>query len=201
MKRSLGLILLLFVASVSFAQVSWNVKAGVNLSNWSKGDMDSKFGFKVGAGMEYAFDEVWAIQPSLLLSTKGAKGDIVDEDGDKMEMNVNQMYLELPIMAAARLAVSDNMNFVITAGPYLAYGIGGKVKYTFEGESVKYDTFGDGDFDGNLKKFDAGLGVGVAAEFGKIVVGLEGQFGLTKLGDGSGTPKNQNFSLVLGYKF
>lgn len=38
----------------------------------------------------------------------------------------------------------------------------------------KYDTFGDD----ALKRFDAGLGVGVALELGKVIVGLDGQFGL-----------------------
>ena len=38
----------------------------------------------------------------------------------------------------------------------------------------KVDTFGDD----ALKRFDAGLGVGVALEFGRIIAGLDGQFGL-----------------------
>mgnify|MGYP000520785757 FL=1 len=35
----------------------------------------------------------------------------------------------------------------------------------------KVDTFGDD----ALKRFDAGLGVGVALEFGRIIAGLDGQ--------------------------
>lgn len=51
------------------------------------------------------------------LSTKGAKED---------EVTMNAVYLELPVMAAARIKVADNTNIVISAGPYLAYGVGGK---------------------------------------------------------------------------
>ena len=48
--------------------------------------------------------------------------------------------------------------------------------------------------------FDAGLGVGVALELGKVIVGLDGQFGLVDV-EKIGNPKNTNFSIVLGYKF
>lgn len=117
------------------------------------------------------------------------------------------MYLELPIMAAARFAVSDNMNIVVSAGPYLAYGIGGKYKnevsasYQGETESVteKSDIFGKDGLD--AKRFDFGLGVGVALEINKFFVGLNGEFGLTKLTDGDNAPKNTNFSIGVGYKF
>ncbi len=53
------------------------------------------------------------------LSTKGAK-----KDGN----SINAMYLELPVMAAARFNVADNTNIVVNAGPYLACGIAGKTK-------------------------------------------------------------------------
>lgn len=63
----------------------------------------------------------------------------------------------------------------MNAGPYFACGIAGKTKIA--GESVK--TFGDDGVD--FKRFDAGLGVGVALEFGRIIAGLDGQFGLVNI--------------------
>lgn len=51
-----------------------------------------------------------------------------------------------------------------------------------------------------FKRFDAGLGVGVALEFGRIIAGLDGQFGLVDV-QKLGNPKNMNFSIVVGYKF
>ena len=50
-----------------------------------------------------------------------------------------------------------------------------------------------------MKRFDAGLGVGVALEFGRIIAGLDGQFGLVDV-QKFGNPKNMNFSIVVGYK-
>ena len=42
--------------------------------------------------------------------------------------------------------------------------------------------------------------VGVALEFGRIIAGLDGQFGLVDV-QKFGNPKNMNFSIVVGYKF
>mgnify|MGYP003013403266 CR=1 FL=1 len=71
----------------------------------------------------------------------------------------------------------------------------------------KIDFFKDTkDEDGDIlmegaKKFDAGLGVGVAYEINKFFIDLTGEFGLTKIYDGDGAPKNINFSIGVGYKF
>ena len=79
--------------------------------------MNAKIGFKLGGGFEYAFNDTWSLQPSLYLTSKGAKKD---------ELTINAYYLELPVMAAARFNVADNTNLVVNAGPYLACGIAGK---------------------------------------------------------------------------
>lgn len=190
MKKSFLFILFALVSVAGFSQITgWNAKVGMNFSNYT-GDIDlnTKVGFKLGGGFEYALDEMWSLQPSLFLTTKGAKKDA---------NSINAVYLELPVMGAARFNVADNTNLVVTAGPYLACGIGGKIKLD-AGNNLEYknDTFGDD----ALKRFDAGLGVGVALEFGKIIAGLDGQFGLVDV-QKAGNPKNMNFSIVVGYKF
>ena len=59
-----------------FSQVSWNAKVGMNISNFTGDfDMNAKVGFKIGGGMEYGFNEIWSLQPSLFVSSKGAKKD------------------------------------------------------------------------------------------------------------------------------
>ena len=182
MKKSVLFVLFALISVAGFSQITgWNAKVGMNFSNYT-GDLDlnAKVGFKLGGGFEYAFDDTWSLQPSLFLTTKGAK-----KDGN----SINAMYLELPVMAAAR--------FNVNAGPYFACGVAGKIKKDLGNNTErKYDTFGDD----ALKRFDAGLGVGVALEFGRIIAGLDGQFGLVDV-EKVGNPKNMNFSIIVGYKF
>ena len=171
MKRNLVFVLFALVSVVGFSQVSWNAKVGMNISNFTGDfDMNAKVGFKIGGGMEYGFNEIWSLQPSLFVSSKGAKKD---------ELSVNAVYLELPVMAAARFKVADNTNIDLGKG------------------RLEVDTFGD---DGLLKRGDVGLGIGVAAEFGKIIAGLDGQFGFVDVMDNV-NGKNLNLSISVGYKF
>ena len=65
------------------------------------------------------------------------------------------------------------------------------------------------------KRFDAGIGLGIAYEYRRIVVGLEGQLGLVKIHDGfekfsglmditgfeKNTLKNLSAFVTVGYKF
>ena len=193
MKKGLIFVLFALRYDLSYSQVSWNAKVGMNMSNFT-GDMDTdmRIGFNVGVGMEYQFSDMWSIQPSLMFTQKGAKQD---------EVKMNPMYLEIPVLAAARFAIADNQNIVVKAGPYFAFGIAGKEKYEAGGESEKIDIFGDGDDQAGMKRFDAGIGVGVAYEINRFFVDLTGEFGLTKVYDASGSPKNLNFSIGVGYKF
>lgn len=197
MKKGLIFVLFALVSIVSYSQVSWNAKVGMNMSNFTgDAETDMKIGFNVGVGMEYQFTEMWSIQPSLMFTTKGAKAKI-EESGYELKITDNPMYLEIPVLAAARFAVADNQNIVVKAGPYFAFGIAGKCKIGDE----KIDFFGDGDDQFGAKRFDAGLGVGVAYEINKFFIDLSGEFGLAKLADGDGAPKNMNFSIGVGYKF
>lgn len=183
MKKGLIFVLFALVSIVSYSQVSWNAKVGMNMSNYTgDADTDMKIGFNVGVGMEYQFTDMWSIQPSLMVTQKGTKFA-----GEK----IKPMYLEIPVLAAARFAVTDNQNVVVKAGPYFAFGVAGK------GGGLK--CFDEDGLD--MNRFDAGLGVGVAYEISQIFIALDGEFGLTKIADGSGSPKNMNFSIGVGYKF
>ena len=137
---------------------------------------EAKFAYKVGIGLEVPFanTNVWSFQTGLNFISKGVKGNGVTDAWDVVDVTINQLYLELPLMVGARIHTASNFDLLFKGGPYLAYGVGGKTK--IDGVSEKADTFGD---DG-LKRFDAGLGLGVAFEFGKIVVGVETGTSFTK---------------------
>lgn len=237
MKKCFLFMLFAMVSLAGFSQFKgWNAKVGMNLSSWTEDELDTKLGFRAGVGTEYMFSNIFSLQPSLFFSLKGCKasdeGEFENVQG-KVKLTVNQMYLELPVMLAARFNVANNTNLVITAGPYAGYGIGGKtnvdVRVNNEKFKVKFNSFGKVDkvtvekngksqdipledlsigfgnieFDKNdnkfLNRFDWGLGVGLALEFKRFIVGMDGQFGLRELGaDG---PKNLNYAFNVGYKF
>ena len=67
MKKSILTIIFAFICILGYAQVSFNVKAGLNLSSYIGENSDnSKFkpGVRLGVGMEYQFNEMVALQPS-----------------------------------------------------------------------------------------------------------------------------------------
>lgn len=195
--RLFFVILILAATTVVKAQVNLGVKGGINMSNIYGEDVTDtnvKFGFNVGILADYEFSYNSAIQSGLFLTTKGYK---LDDDED--EIKVNSMYLQLPVHYAYKLDVTPGTRIVLHGGPYLAYGIGGKIT---DGEEA--DTFGD---DGIFKRFDAGLGIGVGAEFGPILLDLGWDFGLADIYNDdffegeTGSVKNMNAYLSVGYRF
>lgn len=146
MKKRIMLVLFALVVSMSgFAQVSWSVKGGLNMSTYvGKNTDDAKFkpGVRIGVGMEYALSEIMSLQPSLYLSSKGAKfsgsANFLGKDF-KGDVTYNQTYLELPVNLQFRFNAAGNTNIVVAGGPYFAYGIGGKTTNTVAagGNSVK----------------------------------------------------------------
>ena len=204
--------------------VSFQVKAGAGIAGlWGKNtDAKTKFPYKVGVGMEYAFNGTWALQPSLNFVSKGCK----DEEEGVGKLTMNQLYLELPVMMAARLDLTETSNLVIAVGPYVAYGVGGKTSadivekkyptmtgYETFGGKYKLDTFGDL-ADGKMgnKRFDAGVGLGITYENRNVMLGLEGQLGLVNVNDelkdiaelvglGGFAAKNVSAFVTVGYRF
>lgn len=213
MKRiyKLTLVALIAFSSTSlFAQspIKFGIDAGVNLSNSSLDDSGvdkkAKVGFQIGVVAEYEFAPDFFLQSGLSFTTKGSKYEEKVSSHDE-SVTFNQMYLQLPIYAAYKLEVTPDMKIVFNAGPYMAYGIGGKTKWknpTIGGDAVytgtlKEDTFGD---DG-LKRFDFGLGGGVGAEFSQIFVGLKYELGLADISRGQASYRNRSASLTVGYRF
>lgn len=214
MKKIILVAVFALLGTGAFAQVSFNAKAGLNLSKWmgsDAGDAKIKAGFKVGVGMEYQFNDLISLQPSLMLATKGWQHkesySVLGVSGN-VKASVNQAYLELPIMVGFRFNIGGNTNIVLSAGPYLGVGIGGKSKIKLSGDITWADlgltqddatanTFGE---DSNLKRFDAGLGVGAAVEFGSMSVGFDTEFGLVNLSENA-KMKNMSVGIGVGYRF
>lgn len=212
MKRGIFTTIFALICAFSFAQVSFNAKAGLNLSSYiGKNSDGSKFkpGARIGLGMEYQFTDMVSLQPSLFFSQKGAKYS-GDYEGKYFNANadvtINQLYLELPVNFQLRFNISDNTNLVVATGPYIACGVGGKTKFSGNASlgninmngKDKIDTFGEDGMDYN--RFDAGWNIGLGVEFGQFLIGLDTQLGFCKIYDGE-APHNANIAISLGYKF
>jgi len=213
-KKIIITVLLLFSALYGYSQVSWNVKAGMNLSTQTLYGVDClKPGYQFGVGMDYFFTEHWGIQPSVMLISKGYKFNhhvlyqelpqIVSHD-----ITANRVYVEMPVMLAYRFNMSDNLKLVLNGGGYISYGIGGKrhSKAFYEDGSIDEITVNTFGFDppGTIMpratpRFDTGLGAGVTLEFkNKYTFGLISEWGLKEI---DGNAKNQTYGLNIGYKF
>jgi len=193
MKKSILLALFTLISVVSFAQVTPIVKGGVNLSNYYVDDSSNfktLLGIRLGAGLEYQINDMVSLQPTLYLSHKGAavKGQ---------DAHINTWYLDMPLDVQLRFNVSDKTNFIVAAGPYIAYGIFGKQDVTENKVTVSVDTFGG---EAGIRRFDAGLNFEAGFEFGKYIVGASYELGLVKPVSGYKL-YNSIFSLNFGYKF
>lgn len=193
MKKFVLTAVLGMFALAGFSQMTWNAKVGMSMTNLSNTDADMKVGYTVGVGLDYQFTDMWYLQSGLNITGKGAKA------GD---LKIKTHYLEIPVLAAAKFDVSDNMKFVVNAGPYLAFGMGGKLE---EGDaSMKVFSKEDGMEEALMKRFDLGLQYGVGLELSdKYLINLTGQYGFIDpfKGDGGESSHNIAFMIGVGYRF
>ena len=167
----------------------FGVTAGMNVSNITDMEMDSRIGFHVGAKAEYNITDNLYGSAALLFSQKGNK----KEEGS-IEATSNPGYLELPIHIGYRFKVGEKVSIFGETGPYFAYGICGKDK---EGDyDVKF--FDDDD----VNKFDFGWGVKAGVEYAKFQISLGYEHGITEVYDYAGLDShNSNFMVSVAYMF
>jgi len=246
-------ILLLAVLSASFlhAQINFGIRAGLNFTNFymigkegNRIDLIStiKPGFQLGIVAEYPINRAFSIQSGLLFAQHGEKiypfikrpASWVDFQGNSIEykhefdrfentkliMNLN--YLQLPVNVQYKFDFG-NINLLLHAGPYLGYGISGKIKIwdkygkrlsKGEIESIEFNPgdyskikFGNDKEKHHLKALDFGIGLGAGLKFNNIQFGLGYIRGLTNIliglnsADDKRSSKNKGFSITVSYFF
>lgn len=191
MKKIFAMVALMLVTLTVSAQddAKYTIKAGAGASSIVGADADTnmKFAFKVGASYDLSLSENFSIIPGLELAFKGYGSDIYSKD-------VNMGYLEVPIFAAYKFPLTDNMKLAVKAGPYVAVGLFGS---ELEFGNMKFGIF---DSEYGYSRFDVGAIGGVSLEFEKFMVGVEYSRSLKKL-DSDFSQYNQAFGAVFGYKF
>lgn len=221
MRKIITTICFAMATLVSLAQcpVSFHAKAGIGTSQlWGKhSGSESKIAYKAGVGAEYALNRTWVLQSALEFVSIGGKDEM--EYVGKADMN--ELYLQIPVMMAARLTLNQDYHISLSAGPYIAIGIGGKTSgETYDhasshsdGYRYRLNTFGSM-MDGNMgnNRFDAGIALGLTFEYHRFIIGAEAQIGLVTVnkqlnqminpdGYGEYLPKNFASFFTLGYKF
>ena len=197
------------------AQVKFGVKAGLNFSNVSfTGDEEGldtkmKIGFNVGGVVNYTISESFDLQSGLSLTTKGFKSEFSysQDNGYKYESKntFSLTYLEIPINAIYKIE-----KLQIYAGPYLAFGLAGKMKsewseidgadsysgndeYKLKPKSSGYDYDSLGDEEAAFRGFDYGLNFGIGYELGPVLVNAGYSLGL---GNVDVDDKDGNYSFL-----
>lgn len=192
MKKFFAVVALALTTLTMSAQEDskFTVKAGVGLSSVVGSDADTKttFAYKVGASYDLGVSENFFIIPGIEFVTKGFKSKVVDG-------SISMSYLQIPVFAAYKFPISDNMKLAIKAGPYIGYGLfGSDIKWYGGGKTNIFDS------DGGYDRFDAGVIAAVSLDFNQFMIGAEYSRGLKKLDSGV-SQFNQAFGIVFGYKF
>ncbi|HCO66234.1 MAG TPA: PorT family protein [Dysgonomonas sp.] len=184
--------LIVCTGSIKAQDVTFGVRGGANLSSMNGDVPKTKYVFKyqIGATVDVGFTDNFYLITGLDLQTKGTKS----KPKDGTEVKYNPMYLQIPVHAAYKFDVAPQGRLVVEAGPYVAYGISGKMK----GGGEKVNFFGDDRF----KRFDFGLGAGIGYEYSHFVVKGGYDFGLIDISDVKGVKaRNHNAYLTVGYRF
>lgn len=114
MKKFLIIVAVMGGFSASAQTFQLGAKAGVNISNYTGGEIKSNslVGFHAGAFLNLGLGKHLSIQPEAILSSQGAK---LEQAGD--EENFKVTYLNLPVMVKYRF----DGGFFLEAGPQFGF--------------------------------------------------------------------------------
>jgi len=183
MKKTLMLVAVMALISMSSMAQTFGVKAGVNISNLkvdgdgASASFDSKVGLAIGAFAKFNLSEEFVFQPELLFSQYGAK--VIEE-------NLKLNYISIPLMAKYYFG-----GFNVQAGPQLGLLMSAKA--------------GDEDVKDGMKGMDFGLNLGAGYDF-ENGLGIDARYniGLSNIAEDTEDDAkllNKGFQFTLSYAF
>jgi hypothetical protein len=227
MKTRFLTILTILALSITMAsaqgtdKMSFGVLGGVNFQNLNGKDMSGDklenemlLGFHAGVNVQIPIAPQFYFQPGLIFSTKGAKNTTTILGVD-YTTTTKLSYVEMPLNLVYK-AMLGNGYFMLGFGPYIGYGIGGKV--TTEGGDISLDQdiefqnvveTGDDLTVPYYKALDFGGNIFAGYEMSNgIFARFNTQLGMVKINpeykilpDDESIVKNTGFGLSLGYRF
>ncbi|GAA4792727.1 hypothetical protein GCM10023231_21130 [Olivibacter ginsenosidimutans] len=221
------LALIMIISANSFAQVKWNVNAGLNYANvtakdqhGNKANTSSVPGIYFGLGAGIHLSDQFALQPMLVYAKRGFQQKGSSHIGWGSDFEAKVSYLELPIDLLYSPRIGPG-NLLLAAGPYLGYGTGGK--WTTSGSVLIGDIMIDGKGDiafqndssyGDMntyvyaKPWDYGAHFKIGYSlFNQYSLSLDIQQGVANLQPRwadyrpESSVRNRSFGIALGYRF
>ena len=200
--KKLFLGLGLVAGTFAFAQ-TFGIKGGMNVSSLSNDanldDSKSKIGFNAGVFMNAPLAESFSIQPELLYTQYGSKGNYTIA-GTKYSSSQKLDYVAVPVM----FQYNATPAFYLEAGPEFGFMVSAKNKIKNESNG---NTISESDnYKDDLNKFNFGVGLGAGYYFTPNI-GLTARYvaGFTDIAkdrpNGSDAVKNNVFQVGLAYKF
>lgn len=159
-------ITIMFAAISSFAMAqsfSFGPKAGLNISNYTGGNIesDARVGYHLGGLLNFGIGNHFSIQPEVLFSTIGAK---VDRSGNKDDFKIS--YVTVPVM----LKLKTTGGFYVELGPQVGF----RTSTNIPNQTIE-------NFANNLDLAAAG-GIGYQSNIG-LGIGVRYIAGLSKVGN------------------
>jgi hypothetical protein len=191
--------------TVNAGRTTFGVRAGVNFQNINGKDAsgtelnnDLATGYHAGVNAEIPVGTGFYLQPGLMYSRKGSNW----QNGAEVRLS----YLEVPVNFVYKPVLGTG-NMVLGFGPYVAFGLGGRV--TDPNGNVADVVFNDElDLTANGAQFrglDAGGNLLAGYEFAnKFSVQLNAQLGLVNINPDANDQtrwRNTGWGLSLGYRF
>lgn len=196
MKKLIFTLGLTLVALVGFSQakVEIGLKGGLNLASINREDARANYENATGYhGGVYTLIKVAnvGIQPELLYSTRGAKGDVTI-GGVVDDFKQEYTYLDIPVMLKLYAVAGLNVQIGPQFGVLLSTS--GEVynPETNTTTKISKDSYKNADM-------AAAFGLGWDAPFG-VNVAARYVLGLTDIDSGSESAKNRTFQVSLGFR-
>lgn len=209
MKFSIVLAVCVLLTDSILAQVSFGVRGAVNMFNMTVKDNDDDKvstqmtpAFNAGVFAELPLGPEFAIRPELNFAQKGFKNEDLDDAKTTLS------YVELPVTFLYKGALSGG-SVLVGFGPYVAMGIGGKVKNGTTADVKFKNDVSLAEMTANpyFKPLDAGAKVYAGYEFASgLGFTIESSLGLVNImpeigGNENGDAKNVGFGLGVFYRF
>lgn len=202
MKKVIFFAMVIFASFVSmqanaqdYPQSNFGVNVGVNFSKFSEEgvSLNSRPGFFIAGTFEHLLlkNLPLYLETGVQFSQKRSQLDMLIATA-----TINGFYAEVPVMLNYKFFLPYELIVYPCIGAYYGFGIGGQMKASALGFAEKTPLFGEE----GLSRSDFGLRAGCAAEWNRLVLGLNYEQGLLNVSPESKTVIS-SFLISVGVKF